>query len=210
MSGLSKRTIERLKIEFRFLKHINDLLQTNQYKQALEIIKEYYHMQICNDCGNKGWCTSCSKLELLDKEWVLECIDDIYTENFKFIQQITVMINAPKGSPYEGNKFQINIDIPDAYPKAALACFFMQPIRHINIEQKAIGPKHVRFSNIFNHQDWKPGMQIFQVICSVIELLVEPDNSQNFFPQNQQNCQLHKKFKEDVLLYKEYVILGKD
>ena len=59
---------------------------------------------------------------------------------------MTVMINGPKDTPYYGNKFQINIDIPDNYPKEPLACFCMQEVKHVNIEQKNVGPKVVMYT----------------------------------------------------------------
>ena len=44
-------------------------------------------------------------------------------DNFKFIQQITVLLEGPKDSPYEGKTFQLDIDIPDRYPKEPLLCY---------------------------------------------------------------------------------------
>lgn len=37
-SGLSKRAVQRLKIEFRFIKYVNNLLQQNQLDHAMTII----------------------------------------------------------------------------------------------------------------------------------------------------------------------------
>ena len=102
------------------------------------------------------------------------------------------MINAPQDSPYPGSKFQVNIDIPDAYPKAPVSCFMMQPIKHVNVEQKAVGSRYVLFREVYNLSDWKPSVQIFQIICRVVQLLKEPDGSQNFFLNNEQNCQLYE------------------
>ena len=53
-------------------------------------------------CGNKDWCTQCSTLALKDKPDLLKSLDEIMLDNFKYIQQITVMIEAPKTCPYAG------------------------------------------------------------------------------------------------------------
>ena len=45
------------------------------------------------------------------------------------------MINGPKGTVYEGNKYQLDIDIPDGYPKQPLDCYFKQRLLHVNVEQ---------------------------------------------------------------------------
>jgi hypothetical protein len=139
-SGLKTKALQRLKIEFRFMKRLNGFLQSGESAEATSLISEYYSKQLCkvkdsdSTCNNQGWCSHCSSLMLLDNMWIMDCISDIFTDNFKFIQQITIMVNAPKGSAYEGKEYQINIDIPDNYPKAPLSCFLMQPIKHINIE----------------------------------------------------------------------------
>jgi len=41
-SGLSKSTAQRLKIEFRFVRHVARLLSNNEYPEATELVKEYY------------------------------------------------------------------------------------------------------------------------------------------------------------------------
>ena len=41
-SGLSKSTAQRLKIEFRFVRHVARLLSNNEYPEATDLVKEYY------------------------------------------------------------------------------------------------------------------------------------------------------------------------
>jgi hypothetical protein len=41
-SGLSKSTAQRLKIEFRFVRHVARLISNNEYSEATELVKEYY------------------------------------------------------------------------------------------------------------------------------------------------------------------------
>ena len=42
VSGLSKATQERLKIEFRFIKQVIRLLNKEQYEESLSLIAKYY------------------------------------------------------------------------------------------------------------------------------------------------------------------------
>ena len=86
-------------------------------------------------CGNVGWCTHCSSLTLKENPKLLESLDEILLDNFKYIQQITVLLEAPKESPYSGQTLQLDIDIPDEYPKKPLRCYFKQSILHINVSQ---------------------------------------------------------------------------
>ena len=137
-SGLSSSTAERLKIEFRFIKHLMRLVSAGSQNEAVDLFNKYYGLQLCMNkekvCGNEGWCVHCSSLELLERKDDLNYLDDILTDNFKFIQQITFMVLGPKGTPYESNKYQIDIDIPDKYPKVPLECYLKQKICHINVE----------------------------------------------------------------------------
>ena len=66
-SGLSKSGLERLKIEFRFLRHLLRLLYEKKDSEALELVQRYYQKQICMNtaknakggepCGNTNWCS---------------------------------------------------------------------------------------------------------------------------------------------------------
>ena len=42
-SGLSKSTAQRLKIEFRFIRHVARLLANNENTEATDTVKEYYN-----------------------------------------------------------------------------------------------------------------------------------------------------------------------
>lgn len=42
-SGLSKSTAQRLKIEFRFIRHVARLLSNNELAEANELVKDYYN-----------------------------------------------------------------------------------------------------------------------------------------------------------------------
>lgn len=77
-------------------------------------------------CGNEGWCMKCSTLYLKENQGILKSVDEILLDNFKYIQAITCIIEAPKDCPYEGNTFQIDIEIPDKYPKEPLRCYLKQ------------------------------------------------------------------------------------
>ena len=80
--------MDRLKIEFRFLRHLMRLNRADKYDEALDLATKYYQKQFCKKkdvvCGNEGWCCHCSRFELQITD--LKCLDDLLTDNFKFIQ----------------------------------------------------------------------------------------------------------------------------
>ena len=86
-SGMGKSTMARLKIEFRFLRHIMRLNSADKYDDSLDLATKYYTQQFCKKkgvaCGNEGWCCHCSRFELAVTD--LKCLDDLLTDNFKFI-----------------------------------------------------------------------------------------------------------------------------
>ena len=88
-SGLSKSTAQRLKIEFRFIRHVARLLSQNEFPEANDLVKEYYNNQICKtksseECGNIDWCSKCSSIKMLTTDH-LKYLDDVLTDNFKHI-----------------------------------------------------------------------------------------------------------------------------
>ena len=82
------------------------------------------------------------------------------------------MVLGPSGSYYAGNKYQIDVDIPDQYPKVPLECYIKQKICHVNVEQGDPNPKGYRilFKNL-KEANWKQNFQIFQIICQIVKLL---------------------------------------
>ena len=95
-------------------------------------------------CGNIGWCTQCSTLSLKDNQGILKCLDEIMLDNFKYIQQITVLIDAPKDSAYKGQTLQLDIDIPDEYPKDQ--CLSPEAIEQLRLEENLVDRLDKKFS----------------------------------------------------------------
>lgn len=113
------------------MKFISFLIGDDKHTEALFLIEQFYNKQVCKKvkrnkengseaessngkedkdkkkepCGNTGWCTKCSNLSLKENPAFLKCLDEILLDNFKFIQQITILLEAPKESPYDGQTF---------------------------------------------------------------------------------------------------------
>ena len=91
-SGLSKSTANRLKIEFRMIRHVMRILNSDSAEritEANDLVNEYYSNQICKTkfaekCNNTNWCTSCSVLHLVTTKDI-GYLDDVLMDNFKFI-----------------------------------------------------------------------------------------------------------------------------
>eukprot|EP00667_Euglena_gracilis_P027549 EG_transcript_34142 len=87
------------------------------------------------------------------------------TDNRKW--EVTLL--GPKGSCYEGGKFLVAVDIPQEYPFKPPLFTFATKIYHpsIKIDDGSI------CGEIFS--DWKPSIQISDVINDLLELLRNPD-----------------------------------
>ena len=162
-------------------------------------------------CGNVGWCTHCSSLALKENPKLLESLDEILLDNFKYIQQITVLLEAPKESPYDGQTLQLDIDIPDEYPKKPIQCYFKQSILHINVsqsKQEDAQGYQIMFKQV-TKKHWQRNYQIFQIIMTIIELLKTPDDSEFYFTKEHmgtgdfiaENEKTYKEWKENKEMF---------
>jgi len=83
-----------------------------------------------------------------------------------------VTLNGPKGSPYEGGRFVLSVDIPKEYPFKAPEFTFVTKIYHpsVRLDTGAI------CGEVFT--DWKPSIQIADVINDIFEMMrnhLEPE-----------------------------------
>lgn len=120
------------------------------------------------------------------------------------------MLEGPKDSPYKGQTLQLDIDIPDEYPKEPLKCYFKQSIYHINVSQSKHDNQGYRilFKSI-TKKHWMRNYQIFQIIVQIIELLKTPDDKEFYFTKENQgtddvttdNENIFKEYKENKEQY---------
>ena len=82
-----------------------------------------------------------------------------------------VVITGPKDSPYEGEKFHLQLYLPEEYPMVPPKCIFMTKIYHPNID--FLG----RICLDILKKNWSPALQIRAVLLSIQSLLNEPNTA---------------------------------
>jgi len=85
------------------------------------------------------------------------------------IQKWSATIIGPSGSPYEGGKFKLNIDIPNDYPFKPPSIHFVTKIYHPNISSTG-----QICLDILKGQ-WSPTLNIFKTLLSITSLLNNPN-----------------------------------
>lgn len=68
---------------------------------------------------------------------------------------------------------------------------------HLNVNTDTNQILSYRISKEF----WKKEMRLFQFLIEILRILVEPDDSKNFFPKNNQNVAIFDLYKKDRLTY---------
>eukprot|EP01084_Bolivina_argentea_P293985 505747_1 len=77
-------------------------------------------------------------------------------------------IFGPKGTPYNGGKFEIDINFPQDYPFKPLRIRFITKIYHCNINDKGGSCLDILYDN------WSPALTLTKVILAFISLLKQP------------------------------------
>lgn len=83
------------------------------------------------------------------------------------IREWTAVYKGPKGTPYEGYLFQLNITFPDNYPNSPPIVKCETPIYHMNISNKNICVSSIK-------QDWGKAKNISNVLVSIFYILSVP------------------------------------
>ena len=80
------------------------------------------------------------------------------------------MINGPKGTPYEGGIFFLDIDLPKRYPFEAPKIKFTTPIYHCNVRSDG------RICmGLLGFEEWRPAQSISGVLLGIVSLLNDPE-----------------------------------
>jgi len=85
------------------------------------------------------------------------------------ISQLRVLVEGPKGSPFEGGVFLLNVFAPSDYPFKPPKVIFGTPIYHCNVSES--GQVCLDMLN----EGWNPAMTIPKVIETIRMLMKEPD-----------------------------------
>ena len=81
-----------------------------------------------------------------------------------------MFLNGPEDTPYNGYKFELELQFPDVYPSKPPAVKFITPIYHVNVNSNY----HICL-DLFN--DWRPTDTLTTVFMALNNLLCEPNFS---------------------------------
>lgn len=89
------------------------------------------------------------------------------------------VINGPINTPYEGGKFNVEIQIPKNYPFDPPKVFFKTKIYHPNISHKG----DICISILKRCDGWVPSLTIEKVLLSISSLLDNPNPDDPLVPE---------------------------
>eukprot|EP01087_Luapelamoeba_hula_P008236 TRINITY_DN204_c0_g1_i1.p1 TRINITY_DN204_c0_g1~~TRINITY_DN204_c0_g1_i1.p1 ORF type:complete len:151 (-),score=20.70 TRINITY_DN204_c0_g1_i1:156-608(-) len=94
-------------------------------------------------------------------------------------------ITGPDGSPFEGGKFELELEMPLEYPFKAPKAKFLTKIYHPNVKSDG-----QLCSEVLN-EGWSPQLKIPEVLLTIRQVLSEPN------PDNPLEPEIANQFKEN-------------
>eukprot|EP01083_Nonionella_stella_P026174 72037_1 len=90
----------------------------------------------------------------------------------------TAKVKGPKGTPYEGGKFKINIIFSDDYPMKAPELQFITKVYHpsVKTDDGKVCPEVIG-------KDWAPTLNVGYILETVIQMLVNPQPDSPLEPE---------------------------
>nr|XP_002126720.1 ubiquitin-conjugating enzyme E2 11-like [Ciona intestinalis] len=92
----------------------------------------------------------------------------IQPKNDNFLDWVAV-IEGPKGTPYEGGSFTINIEVPPSYPFNPPKLRFKTPVYHPNISRDG------RICMDLLKTNWSPALTLSSLLISLVSLMSAPN-----------------------------------
>jgi ubiquitin-conjugating enzyme E2 D/E len=106
------------------------------------------------------------------------------------MKEWTAVYKGPKGTPYEGFLFELNIIFPKDYPNSAPQVECLTPIYHMNISGKNICVSSIK-------TDWSKAKNISNVLVSIFYILCVPEPKDPYVPA------LAQLYKDNQKLYEK-------
>ena len=82
----------------------------------------------------------------------------------------TATLQGPKGSPYEGGKFKVKLDLQKEYPYKAPVAQFITKVYHPGVNRETGDV----CAELLAH-DWKPQMKLSDALTKIHTMLGSPD-----------------------------------
>jgi ubiquitin-protein ligase len=87
------------------------------------------------------------------------------------------ILKGPEGSPYEGGRFQLAVEIPSEYPFKAPIIKYITKIYHPSIKKDDGSICGEVFS------EWKPSIKIMDVLKDLLQMMGAPDSKSPLEPE---------------------------
>lgn len=89
------------------------------------------------------------------------------------LNNLSINIIGPHGSPYEGALFELELEIPDRYPFVPPRMKFLTPVYHPNIDTQ--GRICMDLLKMPPNGGWKPTISLENLVVAVQSLLGNPN-----------------------------------
>ena len=81
-----------------------------------------------------------------------------------------VIISGPKGTPYEGGVFKVDVKFPPTYPFAFPEVRFLTRIYHPNVKEDGEICREM-----IGEKDWMPNTKFITVINTLVSMIIHPN-----------------------------------
>ncbi len=108
-------------------------------------------------------------------------------------------IPGPKGTPWEGGLYKINLKFPEDYPVLPPKCVFEKKLFHPNVYPSGA----VCLSIINDEEDWRAGLKVKDILLGIQDLLANPNNKspaqkEAFESYNKKSDEYRRKVREQA------------
>ena len=108
-------------------------------------------------------------------------------------------IPGPKGTPWEGGLYKINLKFPEDYPVLPPKCVFEKKLFHPNVYPSGA----VCLSIINDEEDWRAGLKVKDILLGIQDLLANPNNKspaqkEAFESYNKESDEYRRKVREQA------------
>ena len=108
-------------------------------------------------------------------------------------------IPGPKGTPWEGGLYKINLKFPEDYPVLPPKCVFEKKLFHPNVYPSGA----VCLSIINDEEDWRAGLKVKDILLGIQYLLANPNTKspaqkEAFESYNKKSDEYRRKVREQA------------
>ena len=158
---------------------LNPSMQSTQTYNSYMQSTQTYNFRISNDVKN------------LNNNDLPEVIQDVHINDTNILGPHIFTLIGPTETPYEGGKFQLELNIPEKYPFLPPQLKFITRIYHPNIAIDG-----TICLDILKNQ-WSAALKLNSVILSLSALLANPN------PDDPLDVTVAKIYKSDINLFKQ-------